>query len=140
MTQKFKSSLFRCLMARILICFHLENDQNLQIILKLLRDTNTNNILHTSFYHIIIFIFRYEGCRMSDDNPILKCSELGLLGIPRWFLYITPFVKFLQIFNAAINFPIYYFMGTSFRDTFHAMIKVKGNYAHNGNGAVTGVR
>ena len=79
---------------------------------------------------------------MSDDNPILRCNEHGLLGIPFWFLFITPFVKFLQIFNAAINFPIYYFMGTSFRDAFHTMIRVKKytTPTQNGNGPTTGVR
>ena len=74
-------------------------------------------------------------------NTILLCNNRDLLGIPIWFLYITPLVKFLQVFNAAINFPIYYLMGTSFRDTFHKMIKV-GRYhpTQNGNGPATGVR
>ena len=98
------------------------------------------NIQHVCFS----FFYRYEACQngfMSEDNPIYKCNELGLLGIPTWFMYITPFVKFLQIFNAAINFPIYYFMGTSFRDTFHNMIHIKKHSSTlNGNRPGTRMR
>ena len=84
----------------------------------------------------ILSFFRYEAVRMSNDNPILRCNDSSLLGVPIWFLYITPFVKFLQILNAAINFPIYYFMGTSFRNAFHAMIRYEKDVqtTHNGNG------
>ena len=102
--------------------------------------------IHSKIYNMYVFSFfyRYEACQngfMSEDNPIYKCNELGLLGIPTWFMYITPFVKFLQIFNAAINFPIYYFMGTSFRDTFHNMIHIKKHSSTlNGNRPGTRMR
>ncbi len=74
---------------------------------------------------------------------ILDCINKGKLGIPDWFLYISPMVKFLQVhvlyklygicqtkltnpklqvLNASINFPIYLFMGTSFKKAFKSMV------------------
>ena len=91
----------------------------------------------------ILCFSRYEVCRMNSGtvNTILICDDHHQLGNPIWFLYIGPLVKFLQVFNASINFPIYYLMGTSFRDTFHGMIKVgRHRPTQNGNGPGTGVR
>ncbi len=64
---------------------------------------------------------------------------MGFQGIPLWFLYFPPPVRLLQVspqallshknspnifllvfkqvLNASVNFPIYYFMGTAFRNT-----------------------
>ena len=36
---------------------------------------------------------------------------------PIWFIYIMASVQLLQLFNASINFPIYWFVG-NFRETF----------------------
>ena len=69
-----------------------------------------------------------------STNKIHECAANELLGIPIWFLYLSPLVKFLQLFNAAINFPIYYIMGTTFRDTFHVMFGARRAHpTQNGN-------
>ena len=67
---------------------------------------------------------RFEA---STVKKALDCRDRGFLAIPVWFLYIPPIVRFLQILNAALNFPIYYIMGTAFRNSLHSLIsKLKG--------------
>ena len=51
--------------------------------------------------------------------------EQGRQGVPVWFLYLLPIIKFLQVLNAAGNFPIYILMGASFRKAFFAMFEKK---------------
>jgi hypothetical protein len=55
---------------------------------------------------------------------ILDCISRGKLGIPIWFLYINPVVKFLQVMNASVNFPIYFIMGKTFKKAFLKMLKM----------------
>ena len=52
----------------------------------------------------------------------MKCREMGYLSIPGWFLYVPPIVRLLQVLNAAMNFPIYFCMGTAFRTAFYNMV------------------
>jgi hypothetical protein len=52
----------------------------------------------------------------------MKCRDKGYLGIPVWFLYLPAIVRFLQVVNAAVNFPIYFLMGTAFRNSFYSMV------------------
>ena len=135
-TQKFKAKKYKIELIGNLRCYNeLYNITNTDIsrFFSILTYILQKNFYKTSYF---LSFFRYEAVRMSNDNPILRCNNSSLLGVPIWFLYITPFVKFLQIFNAAINFPIYYFMGTSFRNAFHAMIRYEKDVqtTHNGNG------
>ena len=70
------------------------------------------------FYQL--FLFRYEAI-MHEKS--MTCRQHGQPGLPFWYLYAATIIKLLQVWNAAGNFLIYYFMGTSFRQSFHALFK-----------------
>ena len=67
-----------------------------------------------------LFLFRYEAI-MHEKS--MTCRKHGQPGLPFWYLYAATIIKLLQVWNAAGNFLIYYFMGTSFRQSFHALFK-----------------
>ena len=69
-----------------------------------------------------ILYYSYEAAL---SGVIVDCMEQGRQGVPVWFLYLLPIIKFLQVLNAAGNFPIYILMGASFRKAFFAMFEKK---------------
>ena len=56
-------------------------------------------------------------------QKFMMCRQYGLHGDPLWYLYSGSIIKLLQVWNAAGNFLIYYFMGISFRQNFHALFE-----------------
>merc|ERR1712106_720264 len=46
---------------------------------------------------------------------VLKCHETNQGYLKIWYLYILSTVQFLQVLNASLNLPIYWFFGTSFK-------------------------
>ncbi|XP_059079572.1 uncharacterized protein LOC131877799 isoform X2 [Tigriopus californicus] len=66
-----------------------------------------------------MFIVVFEA---STVNKALDCRDKGYLSIPLWFLYIPPIARFLQVLNASLNFPIFYIMGTAFRNALHGLL------------------
>ncbi len=78
--------------------------------------------MHSEKANFAIIAFSYEA---STVNRQMKCRDMQYLSIPGWFLYVPPVVRLLQVFNAAMNFPIYFTMGTAFRTAFYNMIGKK---------------
>eukprot|EP00095_Tigriopus_kingsejongensis_P006395 maker-scaffold117_size339417-snap-gene-2.23 protein:Tk06395 transcript:maker-scaffold117_size339417-snap-gene-2.23-mRNA-1 annotation:"uroporphyrinogen decarboxylase" len=70
-----------------------------------------------------MFIVVFEA---STVSKALDCRDKGYLSIPVWFLYIPPVARFLQVLNASLNFPIYYIMGTAFRNSLHDRLDTPG--------------
>jgi len=46
-----------------------------------------------------------------------ECQEKGAGYLKIWYLYLLNVVNLLQLMNASLNLPIYWFVGSAFRET-----------------------
>ena len=56
----------------------------------------------------------YEGFTIQS---VLKCHDTNQGYLKIWYLYILSIVQLLQVVNASLNLPIYWFVGTTFKET-----------------------
>ena len=56
----------------------------------------------------------YEGFTIQS---VLKCHDTNQGYLKIWYLYILSIVQLLQVVNASLNLPIYWFVGTTFKAT-----------------------
>ena len=75
-------------------------------------------LFYTRNHDPYFIISRYEAATI---NQTLMCRTLNFRAVPIWFIYLPEITKLLLVVNAAVNFPIYYFMGTAFRTAMHGL-------------------
>jgi len=90
------------------------------------KDCNLSIILIVTV--IMFFIFHtpriiisfYEAVTIQS---LVRCTEKGKGFFLIWYLYVQAALQLLQVLNSSQNFPIYWSVGTGFKNTFKKQIK-----------------
>ena len=48
-------------------------------------------------------------------RSVLKCHDTNQGYLKIWYLYVLSTIQLLQVVNASLNLPIYWFVGTTFK-------------------------